>query len=104
VTSAKGLDGATVCLLQGTTTELDVAAYFRANNFHFTPVLFSGVTETGVAFLAGRCDAWANDASYLGGFRTTQADKGLTILPERISSEPVGAMVRKGDDRYFDLV
>jgi general L-amino acid transport system substrate-binding protein len=53
VTSAKGLDGATVCLLQGTTTELDVAAYFRANNFHFTPVLFSGVTETGVEMVPG---------------------------------------------------
>ncbi|WP_309228754.1 amino acid ABC transporter substrate-binding protein [Roseomonas sp. KE2513] len=104
VGSAKGLDGATVCLLQGTTTELDVAAYFRANNLHFTPVLFGGVTETGAAFLAGRCDAWANDASYLGAFRATQPDKGLVILPERISSEPVGAMVRKGDDRWFDLV
>jgi general L-amino acid transport system substrate-binding protein len=104
VTSAKELDGATVCLLQGTTTELDVAAYFRANGLHFTPVLFAGVTETGAAFLAGRCDAWANDASYLGAFRTTQPDKGLVILPERISSEPVGAMVRKGDDRWFDLV
>ena len=104
VTSARQLDGATVCLLQGTTTELDVAAYFRANNLNFTPVLFGGVTETGNAFLAGRCDAWANDASYLGAFRAMQSDKGLTILPERISSEPVGAMVRKGDDRWFDLV
>jgi general L-amino acid transport system substrate-binding protein len=62
------------------------------------------VTATGAAFLAERCDAWANDTSFLGGFRTTQADKGLTILPERISSQPVGAMVRKGDDRCFDLV
>jgi general L-amino acid transport system substrate-binding protein len=104
VTSAKGLDGATVCLLQGTTTELDVAAYFRANNLRFTPVLFGGVTETGAAFLTGRCDAWANDASYLGAFSSIQPDKGLAILPERISSEPVGAMVRKGDDRWFDLV
>lgn len=104
LTSAKGLDGATVCLLQGTTTELDVAGYFRANNLNFTPVLFGGVTETGTAFLAGRCDAWANDASYLGAFRASQPDRGLTILPERISSEPVGAMVRKGDDRWFDLV
>ncbi|WP_338662418.1 amino acid ABC transporter substrate-binding protein [Pararoseomonas sp. SCSIO 73927] len=104
VTSAKALDGATVCLLQGTTTELDVAAYFRANGLRFTPVLFGGVAETGAAFLAGRCDAWANDASYLGAFRATQPDKGLVILPERISSEPVGAMVRKGDDRWFDLV
>jgi general L-amino acid transport system substrate-binding protein len=104
VTSAKGLDGATVCLLQGTTTELDVAAWFRANGLNFTPVLFGGVTETGAAFLAGRCDAWANDASYLGAFRATQSDKALVILPEQISSEPVGAMVRKGDDRWFDLV
>jgi general L-amino acid transport system substrate-binding protein len=104
VASAKALDGATVCLLQGTTTELDVATYFRANGLTFTPVLFGGVTETGTAFLAGRCDAWANDASYLGAFRATQSDKGLVILPERISSEPVGAMVRKNDDRWFDLV
>ena len=104
VSSAKGLDGATVCLLQGTTTELDVASYFRANNLNFTPVLFGGVSEAANAFLAGRCDAWANDASYLGAFRATQPDKGLAILPERISSEPVGAMVRKGDERWFDLV
>ena len=104
VGSAKQLDGATVCLLQGTTTELDVAAYFRANNIRFTPVLFGGVTETGNAFLAGRCDAWANDASYLGAFRATQPGQGLVILPERISSEPVGVMVRKGDERWFDLV
>ena len=104
VSSARQLDGATICLLQGTSTELDVAEWFRANNLRFTPVLFGGVSETQAAFLANRCDAWANDASYIAAFRANQPGAGLTLLPERISSEPVGAMVRKGDDRWFDLV
>lgn len=104
VSSAKQLDGATVCLLQGTSTELDVAEWFRANNLRFTPAVFGGVSETQAAFLAGRCDAWANDASYIAAFRASQPNAGLSLLPDRIGSEPVGAMVRKGDDRWFDLV
>jgi general L-amino acid transport system substrate-binding protein len=104
VSAARQLDGATICLLQGTSTELDVAEWFRSNNLRFTPVLFGGVSETQAAFLANRCDAWANDASYIAVFRASQPNANLALLPERISSEPVGAMVRKGDDRWFDLV
>ncbi len=104
VKSAKELDGATMCILPGTSTELDVAEYFRAANMKFTPVLIDGVNALQSAFLSGRCDAWANDASYLAAFRSTQGGGKMTVLPERLSNDPVGAMVRKGDDRWFDLV
>lgn len=104
VASAKELDGATVCLIPGTSTELDVAEWFRAHRLSFQPVLIGGVNEVQQAFLAGRCDAWANDGSYIAAFRTQNPQAGLRLLPERLSSEPVGAMVRKGDDRWFDLV
>jgi general L-amino acid transport system substrate-binding protein len=104
VASAKELDGATVCLIPGTSTELDVTEWFRANRLRFEPVLIGGVNEIQQAFLAGRCDAWANDGSYIAAFRAQNPQAGLRLLPERLSSEPVGAMVRKGDDRWFDLV
>jgi general L-amino acid transport system substrate-binding protein len=104
VASAKELDGATVCLIPGTSTELDVTEWFRANRLRFDPVLIGGVNEAQQAFLAGRCDAWANDGSYIAAFRAQNPQAGLRLLPERLSSEPVGAMVRKGDGRWFDLV
>ena len=104
VSSAKELDGATVCLLAGTSTELDVTDWFRTNRLSFQPVMIGGVNEAQQAFLAGRCDVLANDGSYLAAFRAQTASAGLRLLPERLSSEPVGAMVRKGDDRWFDLV
>lgn len=104
VASARELDGATVCLIPGTSTELDVTEFFRTNRLRFQPVMIGGVNEVQQAFLAGRCDAWANDGSYLGAFRAQHPNAGLRVLPERLSSEPVGAMVRKGDDRWFDLV
>ncbi|MBC7800930.1 MAG: amino acid ABC transporter substrate-binding protein [Gemmatimonadaceae bacterium] len=104
--SAKELDGATVCVLPGTSTELIVADWFRANGMRFSPVLIDGNTEIQRAFLAGRCDAYVTDGSQLAGFRFQQGPRAadLTILPERISSEPSGAVVRKGDDKWFDLV
>ncbi len=104
VKSAKELDGATVCILPGTSTELDVGDYFRAQKLSFSPVLIDGVTSVEQAFLSGRCDAWANDASYLQAFQKIRGASTITVLPERISSDPVGALVRKGDDRWFDLV
>ncbi len=103
VATAKELDGASICLIPGTSTELDVTEWFRANRLRFEPVLIGGVNEVQAAFLAGRCDAWANDGSYIAAFRTQNPQAGLRLLPERLSSEPVGAMVRKGDDRWFDL-
>jgi len=104
VASAKELDGASICLIPGTSTELDVTEWFRVNRLSFEPVLIGGVNEVQQAFLAGRCDAWANDGSYLAAFQAQNRQAGLRLLPERLSSEPVGAMVRKGDDRWFDLV
>ena len=104
VKSAKNLGGATVCILPGTSTELDAGDYFRAQKIAFTPVLIDGVSSVEQAFMSGRCDAWANDTSYLQAFQKVQGASKVTVLPERISSDPVGALVRKGDDRWFDLV
>lgn len=104
VASAKELDGASICLIPGTSTELDVTEWFRVNRLRFEPVLIGGVNVVQQVFVAGRCDAWANDGSYLAAFQAQNRQAGLRLLPERLSSEPVGAMVRKGDGRWFDLV
>jgi general L-amino acid transport system substrate-binding protein len=107
VTAPKQLDGAGVCVRPGTSTELDVADFFRSNRIRFTPVLIGGVTEVQEAFLAGRCDAFATDASQLAGFRWRlgpERAKQYLILGEMISTGPSGSMVRKGDDRWFDVV
>lgn len=106
VTSARQLDGATVCVAPGTTTELNLADYFRTNNMRFTPVVIEQVEEIRAAFVAGRCDAYTNDVSSLASFRatrTTDADS-FVLLPEVISKEPLGPVVRKGDWRFFDIV
>ncbi len=106
VKSAKDLNGATVCIEPGTSTELAVADYFRLNNMKFTPVLIQDVHEIEGAYLAGRCDAYSTDASGLAGFRFLQGAKASEhiLLPEIISKEPLGMMVRKGDDKWFDVV
>jgi general L-amino acid transport system substrate-binding protein len=105
VTSARGLDGATVCVQPGTTTELNLSDYFRTHNMRFTPVVIESVEEIRSAFLAGRCDAYTNDASSLASFRATQRNPDeFVLLPEIISKEPLGPSVRKGDWRFFDIV
>ncbi|MCC7283884.1 MAG: amino acid ABC transporter substrate-binding protein [Acetobacteraceae bacterium] len=105
VTSARQLNGATVCVQPGTTTELNMTDYFRANNIRFTPVVIENVEELRNAFIAGRCDAYTNDSSSLASFRATQANaEDYVLLPEIISKEPLGPVVRKGDDRFFDIV
>lgn len=106
VTSARELDGATVCVAPGTSTELAVADYFRVNKIKFTPILIQDVNEIQKAYLSGRCDTYSTDASGLAGFRFQQGDKKTEhiLLPEIISKEPLGAMVRKGDDKFFDIV
>ena len=106
VKSAKELDGATVCVQPGTSTELADADYFRVNNMKFTPILITDLNEIENAFLSGRCDAYSTDGSALAAFRFAQGDKAkdLTLLPDVISKEPLGPMVRKGDDKWFDLV
>jgi len=106
VDSAKGLDGASICMLTGGTSELTVQEYFAANNMTYTPVIMSEGEEARNAFLADRCDAYSSDASSLAGFKARQGDKGdeLVILPERMTAEPLGGVVRKGDERWFDIV
>ncbi|MFC0407131.1 amino acid ABC transporter substrate-binding protein [Roseomonas elaeocarpi] len=106
VHSAKELDGATICILPGTTTELAVADYFRRTNMHFTPVLIDNVAELRAAFRNGRCDSYSTDASALASFRSSEgaAAENYVLLPEVISKEPLGPLVRKGDDKWFDIV
>jgi general L-amino acid transport system substrate-binding protein len=105
VKSAKEMDGATVCVQPGTSTELADSDYFRVNKMKFTPILIQDQAEIENAFLAGRCDAYSTDSSALATFRATQTNKDdLVLLPEIISKEPLGYVVRKGDDKWFDIV
>jgi general L-amino acid transport system substrate-binding protein len=104
--SARELNGATICVQPGTTTELNLADYFRKNKMTFKPVLIDKLDELLQAFASGRCDSYTTDSSGLAGTRAGQlSGKGeYVILPERISKEPLGPMVRHGDDQWFDLV
>ena len=106
VKSAKELNGATVCVQPGTTTELNLADYFRANKMDFRPVVIEKLEELIAAFFSGRCDVYTTDASGLASTRITSAPNpdDFVILPELISKEPLGPMVRHGDDQWFDLV
>jgi len=107
VKSAKELNGATICVQPGTTTELNLADYFRATSMTFTPVVIEKLDEVTGAFFSGRCDAYTTDASGLAAVRAARggtAMQDFVILPERISKEPLGPMVRKGDDQWFAIV
>ena len=106
VKSVKDLNGATVCVQPGTSTELAIADYFRQNNLKFQPILIQDLAELQGTFLSGRCDAYSTDMSGLASFRFQQGPKkeDFVLLPEVISKEPLGLMVRKGDDKFFDLV
>jgi len=105
VTSALELSDATVCVQQGTTTELNLADYFRANRMKLKTVTFATSSEAVKAYDAGRCDAYTTDASALAGerLRMTNGNDHI-ILPEIISKEPLGPAVRHGDDQWFDIV
>lgn len=105
VKSAKELDGATVCVLPGTTTELNAADYFRANNMKMNPVVIESTPELAKAYFAGRCDVLTSDASQLAGTRAVapNPDEHI-ILPEIISREPLAPAVRHGDDQWYDIV
>ena len=105
VNSALELSGASVCTQQGTTTELNVADFFRSKNMKFEAVVFATSDETIKAYDAGRCDAFTTDASglYSERLRLANADDHL-VLPEVISKEPLGPAVRHGDDQWFDIV
>ena len=106
VNSAKQLSGATVCVQPGTTTELNLADYFRANKMKFKPVVIEKLEEVLNAYFAGRCDVYTTDVSGLIAARSSRAPKAEdhVILPEVISKEPLGPAVRHGDDRWFDIV
>jgi general L-amino acid transport system substrate-binding protein len=107
--SAKELNGATVCVAPGTTTELNLADYFRANKMSFKPVVIEKVEEIRAAFFSGRCDVYTTDVSSLAATRVANTPAPLTpddfiILPEIISKEPLGPMVRHGDHQFTDIV
>ncbi|HBD89305.1 MAG TPA: amino acid ABC transporter substrate-binding protein, partial [Gemmobacter sp.] len=105
VTSAKELDGATVCIQTGTTTELNLADFFKANNMSYTPVTVADDSEGQRQYLAGACDAYTTDASGLAASRATMPDaESHIILPEIISKEPLGPLVRHGDNQWGDIV
>jgi len=103
--SALELDGATVCVLPGTTTELNVADYFRTKNMKMKPVVIESTPELAKAFFAGRCDVLTSDASQLASTRVVAPNPDdYIILPEIISKEPLAPVVRHGDDKWFDIV
>ena len=105
VKSARELDGATICVLPGTTTEQNAADYFRANKMQWKPVVIESTTELAKTFFAGRCDVLTSDASQLAGTRAVAPNpKDYAILPEIISKEPLAPVVRHGDDAFRDIV
>jgi len=103
---AKELDGASICVQTGTSNELNVGDYFRANNLKYREVIAFGTLDEAVkAYETGRCDVFTSDRSQLAAVRlklTNPADH--VVLPETISKEPLGPLVRQGDDLWFDLV
>jgi general L-amino acid transport system substrate-binding protein len=105
VNSALELNDAAICVQQGTTTELNLADYFRANKMKLKTVTFASANEAVKAYDAGRCDAYTTDASglYAERLRTVNPNDHV-VLPEIISKEPLGPSVRHGDDQWFDIV
>lgn len=105
VQSAKQLDGATVCIQAGTTTELNAADYFRANGMSFTPITYDTSDESAKSLEAGRCDVLTSDQSQLYAQRIKLGSPdAYVVLPEVISKEPLGPVVRQGDDEWFNIV
>ena len=105
VKSALELDGAAVCIQAGTTTELNLADYFREHNMKYSAVVFDTSDQTIKGFEAGRCDMLTSDQSQLYALRIKLADPNSAIvLPEIISKEPLGPVVRQGDDQWFNIV
>ncbi|CAD5298629.1 amino-acid transporter subunit; periplasmic-binding component of ABC superfamily [Bosea sp. 62] len=105
VNTVKELNGASVCVAQGTTTELNLADYGRTNNLKFETVAFATLEETVAAYEAGRCDAYTTDLSSLAGTRNKlQKPDEHILLQEVISKEPLGPWVRKSDQAWFDIV
>src|SRR6267378_2373029 len=106
VKGSKELNGATICVAPGTTTELNLADYFRANKMEFKPVVIEKRDEALNAFFSGRCDVYTGDSSALNADRLSQAPNpdDYVILPERISKEPLAPVMRHGDEEWNDIV
>jgi general L-amino acid transport system substrate-binding protein len=106
IKSAKQLKGATVCVQSGTTTEKNLTDYSRANNLGLKPVVFEKQEAATGAYFSGRCAVFTTDASGLASVRNKEAKNPADhiILPELISKEPLGPMVRRGDDEWFAIV
>jgi len=105
VKSATELNGATVCVQPGTTTELNLSDYFRSKKMSFKPVVISDLSQVEQAFFAGRCDVYTTDISGLAATRLKAPNKDdYVILPEAISKEPLGPMIRRGDWEFFAIV
>ncbi len=105
VKTAKELNGATICVQPGTTTEQNLTDWARANNVQFTPVVIERLEELVSAYASGRCDAYTTDVSGLASTRSSQPNPAEhLILPDVISKEPLGPLIRHGDQRYADLV
>jgi general L-amino acid transport system substrate-binding protein len=106
VASVKDLGGATVCVQSGTTTEVNLADYFRLHKMEFKPLVIESLAEVENAYFSGRCDAFTTDRSALAAVRATRAPNpdDHVILPETISKEPLAPAVRHGDDEWFDIV
>ncbi len=105
VRRARDLEGATICVQPGTTTEQNLTDWARTNRIRFTPVVIERLEEVVQAYVAGRCDAYTTDVSGLAATRSAQPRPAEhTILPDVISKEPLGPLVRHGDQRFADLL
>jgi len=105
VRQVREMNGATICLVQGTTNEQVTADYFRSINVPFRPVVFERTDQAQAALQSGRCDSFGTDASQLAAVRSTMSNPNdWTVLPERFSKEPYAAYIRRGDDDWHDLV
>ena len=105
VKSGLDLDGASVCVVTGTTTELNLGDFFRSNNMSYTPVVMERPDEVRPAYEAGRCDVWTTDSSGLAAQKSVlKVPDDHMILPTIISKEPLGPVVRHGDNQWGDVV
>jgi len=105
VKSARELEGATICVLPGTTTEMNAADFFRKHNMKWKPLVIEQTTELNKAFFAGRCDCLTSDASQLAAHRSVALNPdNYVLLPEIISKEPLCPVVRHGDNQWYDIV
>ena len=105
VSSALELDGAAVCVTSGTTTELNLADFFRQNNLEYNPKVFEDTDVVLDSYKSGQCDVFTNDRSQLAALRSALPNpQDHVILPETISEEPLGPVVPHGDEQWFDLV